>query len=120
MSNALRKRIFDRDRWIKDVSELGLTAKCIHIFDGWRGDTYDVLTPGETYEISHIRMTDDFTYIFLKGMEDDFNSVCFEFYLDGKEHDIYSDERCWSDALIMRYKALLGRYQDHQTTNEEK
>ena len=37
-------------------------------------------------------MTTDLTYIYLKGVEGDFNSVCFEFYLDGKEHDISNDD----------------------------
>ena len=120
MNHTLQQDLLDGGRWIKDVSELGLKAKCIHIFDTWRGDTYEVLTPGEIYEISHIRMTTDFTYIYLKGVEGDFNSVCFEFYLDGKEHDICNDERCWSDALVKRHTALLKRYPAHETANEEK
>jgi hypothetical protein len=50
------------------------------------------------YEVDLIDMGSSSTDILLKGFNDRdskswFNSVCFEFYEDDKEIDIYSDKR---------------------------
>lgn len=98
------------DPYIKDVSSLGITARCKDDYDPWRCRFHRELTPGETYHVTRIRMTPDFTYIWLEGREDSYNSVSFEFLVDGREHDIYTDERCWSDTLIHRLQALEEKY----------
>jgi hypothetical protein len=53
---------------------------------------------GKMYEVDLIDMGSSSTDILLKGFNDRdskswFNSVCFEFYEDDKEIDIYSDKR---------------------------
>lgn len=100
----------EENRYIKDVSCLGITAMCKDIYDIWRGEVHSELCPGEIYKVTHIRMTSDFCYIWLEGKDGNYNSVSFDFFLDGKEHDIFSDERCWSDALIRRNEILQERY----------
>lgn len=64
-------------------------------------------------------MSSDYTYVTLEGRDKTYNSVCFEFLIDGKEHDIYTDERCWSDALIRRHKALEEKYRQETETIPE-
>lgn len=102
------------DPYIKDVSSLGITAICNDNYDPWRCRFHHGLIPGESYHVTHIRMTPDFTYIWLEGREENYNSVSFGFLLDGREHDIYSDERCWSDMLKRRMQALEEKYR-HET-----
>jgi len=87
-----------KDKWTKDVSALGIEALCKYNLDN--------LKAGSKYKVTHIRMTTDFTEISLEEIESSFNSVDFKFFLDGKEHDIYTDERCFSDALKARHAAL--------------
>ena len=98
--------LLNSNRWIKDVSNLDLKAKCIDIYDTWRGITHNNLKIGEMYKITHIYMTTDFTYLYLEGLEGDFHSMCFDFYQNGEKHDIWSDKRCWSDALLQRHQIL--------------
>lgn len=107
------------DPFNKDVSSLGIMARCKHIYDTWRGITHWELTPGEKYHVTHTRMSSDYTYVTLEGRDKTYNSVCFEFLIDGKEHDIYSDERCWSDALIRLHKALEEKYRQETETIPE-
>lgn len=105
------------DPYIQDVSSLGITARCVDNYDPWRCRFHPELTQGESYHVTHIRMTPDFTYIWLEGREGTYNSVSFEFLLDGAEHDIYSDERCWSEMLKRRLNALEEKY-EHKTITE--
>lgn len=107
------------DSFNKDVSSLGIMARCKDIYETWRGITHWELTPGEIYHVTHIRMSSDFTYVTLEGGDKTYNSVCFEFLIDGNKHDIYSDERCWSDALIRRHQALEERYRQETETQTE-
>lgn len=51
------------------------------------------LEVGKEYEVESIEMGQSYTSIFLKNRKGSYNSVIFEFYEDGKELDIYSDER---------------------------
>lgn len=56
------------------------------------------LEVGKMYEVDTINMGGSYTDILLKGFDSKyfrnwFNSVCFEFYENGKEIDIYSDKR---------------------------
>lgn len=53
---------------------------------------------GKMYEVDTINMGGCYTDILLKGFNSKyfmnwFNSVCFEFYENGKKIDIYSDKR---------------------------
>ena len=106
INKTLEMELLSGNRWIKDVTNLGIKAKCIDFYDTWRGRTHNNLKVDEMYKITHIYMTTDITYLYLDGVEGDFNSRCFEFYLNNKKHDISSDERCWSDALIERHRRL--------------
>lgn len=105
------------DPYIQDVSSLGITARCVDNYDPWHCRFLPELTTGESYHVTHIRMTPDFTYIWLEGREGSYNSVSFEFLLDGVEHDICSDERCWSESLKRRQHALEEKYK-HKTKTE--
>ena len=95
-----------KDNWTKDVSALGIEALSKNNYDRWRRKSYDNLKVGSKYKVTHIRMTTDFTFISLEGIEGSFNSVAFDFFIDGKEHNIYTDERCFSDALKAKHAAL--------------
>lgn len=106
------------DPYIKDVSSLGITARCKDNYDPWRCRFYRGIIQGESYHVTHIRMTSDFTYIKLEDKEDTYNSVNFEFILDGKEHDIYSDNRCMSDVLLLRQQILEERYKHEIATQD--
>lgn len=67
-------------------------AKCIKDRNPW-GDTPTTLTLGEEYEVKHIEMSSAITFVFLKDKKGVFNSLCFEFFEDGKPLDIYQDIR---------------------------
>lgn len=69
-----------------------LIAKCKKNIDPW-GDKETDLVVGEEYEVERIEMGQSSTSIELKGKNFYYNSVMFDFYEDGKEIDIYSDER---------------------------
>lgn len=90
------------DPYIKEVSSLGIMARCKDDYDPWRCCFHPELSPGESYPVTHIRMTSDFTYLKLEGKDGCYNSVCFDFLIGGNEHDIYNDIRCWSEPLIRR------------------
>ena len=115
INKTLELELLNGNRWIKDVSNLDLKAKCIDIYDTWRGITHNNLKIGEMYKITHIYMTTDLSYLYLDGFEGDFNSICFEVYLNGKKHNISSDEQCWSDALIERHRLLEMMCQKSET-----
>jgi hypothetical protein len=103
MNKILEQDLIDCPKWIKDVSNLDIVAKCIND----NTTTFnDDLCVGKTYKITHIRMNTSWTYIYLENLDGCFNSVNFDFYLNGEKHDIYNDERCWSDALIRKHEAL--------------
>lgn len=69
-----------------------IIAKCIKSVNPW-GDYPTDLTVGEEYEVESINMSSSHTSIQLKGKHDLYNSVCFEFYENGKPLDIYEDVR---------------------------
>lgn len=69
-----------------------ITAKCIKENDPW-GNVPIGLTKGEEYEVNEIQMGGSYTRITLKGQREEFNSICFKFYEDGKPLDIYKDKR---------------------------
>lgn len=69
-----------------------VTAKCIKDRNPL-GDLPTTLTLGEEYEVKHIEMCSAITFVFLTKKRGAFNSLCFEFYEDGKPLDIYSDIR---------------------------
>lgn len=48
---------------------------------------------GKTYEVEGIDMGQSYTSIYLKDMQNPYNSVIFEFYEDSKPLDIYLDTR---------------------------
>lgn len=69
-----------------------ITAKCIKNVNPW-GDYPTDLTVGEEYEVESINMGSSHTSVQLKGKHYLYNSVCFEFYENGKPLDIYEDRR---------------------------
>jgi len=90
------------DPYITDVSALGISALCVEAYDPWQARFHPELSPGETYRVTHVRMTTDITYIRLEGKDGNYNSVSFKFMIEGKAHNIYSDERCRSEMLKHR------------------
>lgn len=69
-----------------------VTAKCIKERNPW-GDIPTTLTLGKEYEVKYIEMSSAITFVFIKEQKGVFNSLCFEFYEDGKPLDIFSDIR---------------------------
>lgn len=69
-----------------------LIAKCKKNIDPW-GNKQTSLVVGQIYNVENVVMGRWHTDIYLKGRKDNYNSVMFDFYEDGKEIDIYSDER---------------------------
>jgi uncharacterized protein (DUF4213/DUF364 family) len=51
------------------------------------------LVVGQEYEVEDVSMGQSYTSIFLKGYTGVFNSVQFDFYENGKPHDIFRDSR---------------------------
>ena len=47
----------------------------------------------DEFEVEYIDMGQSYTGVCLKGFENEFNSVHFKFYKDGKPLDIYADPR---------------------------
>lgn len=69
-----------------------VTAKCIKDRNPW-GDIPTTLTLGKEYEVKYIEMSSAITFVFLKEQKGVFNSLCFEFYEDGKPLNIFADIR---------------------------
>lgn len=46
---------------------------------------------GRTYEVEYADVGTYYTSVYLKGFKKGFNSVCFEFFKEGKEIDIVSE-----------------------------
>ena len=69
-----------------------ITAKCINNRQLWPEKELS-LEVSKSYEVDHIDMGQSFTFVHLKGLEEWFNSLCFEFYEDDKPLDIYKDKR---------------------------
>lgn len=69
-----------------------LTARCIKSIDPW-GDKHTDLTIGKEYKVTQVDMGGSYTSIYLKGMTGVYNSILFEFYKDGKKHNIYNDPK---------------------------
>lgn len=78
----------------------GLWAKCIDTEEpDWATINPTDLVEGEMYEVEDLEMDRNYTTIWLtKDVEagnergkNGYNSVIFDFYLDGKLHDIYND-----------------------------
>lgn len=51
------------------------------------------LEVGEKYEVTYISMGQSYTSIELAGIEDNFNSILFDFEEDGTPVNIYGDPR---------------------------
>lgn len=67
-----------------------IVAKCVNInTSGW--NTYPQLELGKVYEVEYVDVGGYYTSVYLMGFQNGFNSVCFEFYKDGKEIDIVSE-----------------------------
>lgn len=74
------------------IQEFGIKAKCISTdYKKW-GATDDPkdLTVGEEYFVDYVVIHGSYTQVYLAGEHSNkaYNSVNFEFYLDGKEIDI--------------------------------
>jgi hypothetical protein len=68
-----------------------LQAKCINNIDPRSDEEYKELVVGSFYNVEEVSMGQSNTSIGLYGLRYGFNSVMFEFYKDGKEHDIFRD-----------------------------
>lgn len=95
------------DPYLVDVTNLNIEALCLDRCDTYRGDYHEELVVGQRYKVTHIRMTLDFTYVYLEGYDTDCNSISFEFYIGDNPHCIYDDERCYSEALKRRHAILM-------------
>lgn len=67
-----------------------IIAKCVNINTGSWND-YPQLELGKTYEVEYADVGGYYTDVYLTGFKNGFNSVCFEFYKDGKEINIVSE-----------------------------
>lgn len=71
-----------------------VTAKVLKNKDPFSGQVYKGLKIGNEEIVENVHIDQSLTYIDLFGFPNQtFNSVCFEFYEDEKELDIYSDKR---------------------------
>lgn len=71
-----------------------ITAKVLKNRDPFSGRQYEGLKIGNEEIVENIHMGQSLTYVDLFGFPNQtFNSVCFEFYENGKELDIYGDKR---------------------------
>lgn len=70
-----------------------ITAKVIRESDKEISWLQHDLEVGKDYEVERVDMGQSYTSITLKDRKGSYNSVIFEFYEDGKELDIYSDDR---------------------------
>lgn len=70
-----------------------LKAKCINNVEPYSNKPYSEIEVGKEYEVEDILMNSCHTTIILKAKPGGYNSVCFEFYKDGKPHDIYKDPK---------------------------
>lgn len=70
-----------------------ITAKCISSIEPWSGKPYKSIEVGKEYEVKSIDMGSFMTYILLTNIFTWFNSICFDFFEDGKPLDIYEDKR---------------------------
>lgn len=76
-----------------------ILAKCVQLNnDGW--DSYAELELGGIYEVDHADVDRCHTDVYLKGMTNSFNSVCFKFYKDGQEIDIVRE---YIDSYYRKY-----------------
>lgn len=76
-----------------------IIAKCVQLNNGgW--DSYAELELGKIYEVDHADVGRCYTDVYLKGMTNPFNSVCFKFYKDGQEIDIVSE---YIDSYYRKY-----------------
>lgn len=69
-----------------------ITAKCISNKNPYSDKEYP-LEEGQSYEVKSIDMGQSYTWISLSGFREHFNSVCFEFFENGKPLNIYKDRR---------------------------
>lgn len=69
-----------------------VTAKVINNKDPF-GTKYKGLVKGEEYPVEHISMGQSYTHVRLEGISYSINSICLEFYEDGKQINIYNDKR---------------------------
>lgn len=71
-----------------------LIAKYTHTQSGYEFDkkkAAEHLIVGEAYIVKHVHMGQSHTSIELEGVDSSFNSVLFDFYVDGNPHCIFSD-----------------------------
>ena len=77
-----------------------IIAVCVKLNNSiW--DSYAELELGETYEVDYADVDRCHTDIYLKGMTNPFNSVCFKFYKDGQEIDIVKE---YIDSYYKKYQ----------------
>ena len=69
-----------------------IKAKCTKRINPW--PEFDTgLTEGVFYDVDYISMGQSSTSVFLVGSAVSYNSLCFKFYEDDKEIDIFQDPR---------------------------
>ena len=72
-----------------------LIAKLVKPISGYQSDKDKIaesgMEIGTEVKVDKVSMGQSHTYIFLEGFSGSFNSVHFEFLIDGKPHDIYGD-----------------------------
>lgn len=72
-----------------------LKALCIDNINPWYFDKKEKypIEVGNLYDVDFIDMGRFYTSVYLCGVNQSINSVCLEFYEDGKDVDIYNDRR---------------------------
>jgi len=84
------KSIFIHNTHSKHILAV-ITARCLKTVDPW-GDKPLDLELGHYYEVKAIQMGSSLTLIELKGLGL-YNSLCFDFFEDGKPMNIFEDKR---------------------------
>lgn len=91
--NNHKSFIRERESFLKEFEIVDkLEAKCISNINPINNKVIDTLEIDRNYIVGNVNMDAFHCDVYLSELEDYYNSVLFEFYLNGKKHDIYTDK----------------------------
>ena len=87
---SIEKYFSNKKRRLKNNTTI--YAKCIKTTDPFSNKDIGLIKNCK-YEVGKIEMGQSITYVILKDISGLYNSLCFEFFENGKQIDIYTDPR---------------------------
>ena len=85
------------------MSENVLIAECVNNLDGWTNEKEFNLTIGRQYIVELAVIFSSRIIVKLKGMNRMFNSVLFNFYVNGKPFSLIGDARPYLELHTDKY-----------------